>query len=158
TIPQPTRQVSFTFPTPGTTTKTWIAYQASIAPSATNLAGTAHEFTVSVEQDRGDGNGFVAVPDGTTIAVTLSDRSKLVGVPTCSTGTVGGTCTVTVNSTTPGSLTATPGAITVSLLDGTGGRRPVVVQAGSAAYATPGSATKTWVSVDVSVTPASEIN
>ena len=88
-IPQPTRNVSFTFPTPGTTTKTWIAYRASISPSSTNLAGTPHDFTITVQQDRGDGAGFVAVPDGTTLAVGLSDPTKLVG-NTCATGTTAG--------------------------------------------------------------------
>jgi hypothetical protein len=159
TIPEPTRQVNFTFPTPGTTTKTWIAYQASILPSATNLAGRPHTFTVTVQQDRGDGNGFVDVPDGTTIAVTLSDPTKLTG-STCSAGTVGGTCTVTVNSNSPGAVTVTPGAITVALLSGAspGATVPVIVQPGSPAYTTPGSATKTWVSVGVSVTPGSATN
>src|SRR5262249_45104761 len=50
-IPQPTRDISFTFPTPGTTTKTWIAYRALVSPDSTNLAGTSHDFTVTVQQD-----------------------------------------------------------------------------------------------------------
>jgi hypothetical protein len=157
TIPQPTRQVSFTFPTPGTTTKTWIAYRALITPNSTNLAGTPHTFTITAQQDRGDGSGFVAVPDGTILAVTLSDATKLTGT-TCTGGTVGGTCTVTVSSDTPGAVTVTPGAMTVSLLDGTGARSPVTVQPGSAAYATPPNATKTWVALDVSVTPPTATN
>jgi fimbrial isopeptide formation D2 family protein len=157
TIPEPTREVSFTFPTPGTTTKTWIAYRALISPSSTNLAGTPHPFTITVQQDRGDGNGFVAVPDGTTIAVAATNPTTVTG-NTCSGGTVGGTCTVTVSSNNPGAVTVTPGAITVSLLNGTGGRVPVTVLPGSPAYAAPEGATKTWVSVAVSVAPPTATN
>ena len=128
-IPQPTRNISFTFPTPETSQKTWIVYQALISPNATNLTGTEHPFTITVQQDRGDGAGFVAVPDGTTLAVTLSDPTKLTS-DTCTTGTTGGTCTVVVDSDDPSSVTVTPGAITVALLDGSGTTVPVTVQPG----------------------------
>ncbi len=159
-IPQPTpppSTVSFTFPTAATPTKTWIAYRAIISASATNLAGSSHPFTITVQEDRGA--GFVAVPDGTTLAVVLTDPAKLVS-NTCATGTTGGTCTVTVSSTDPGSVTVTPGAITVSLLNGTllpngtGVRVPVTVAPGTAAYATPASATKTWVEFRLGVSPS----
>jgi hypothetical protein len=152
-IPQPTRTVSFTFPAPGTSTKTWIAYRAVISPSATNLAGTPHDFTIAVQQDRGDGAGFVAVPDGTTLAVGTSDPTKFVST-TCATGTTAGTCTVTVASNDPGSVIVTPGAITVSLLNGTGASVPVTVQPGSPAYAPPATATKTWVSFRLGASPS----
>jgi hypothetical protein len=154
TIPQPSRQVSFTFPTPATTTKTWIAYQASLSPDSTNLAGTSHDFTVTVQQDRG--SGFGPVPDETTIAVTLSDPTKLAG-STCSTpGTVGGICTVTVTSAAPGTVTLTPGAIGVALLSGADPPTtvPVTVQPGTPAYATPPSATKTWLAYTVTLSPS----
>jgi len=163
--------VSFTFPTPGgaqtappTTSKTWIAYRASISPSATNLVGAPHDFTITVEQDRGDGNGFVPVPDGTTLAVDVSDPTKVTGntctAPGPGTVLVGGRsiCTVTVTSASPGSVTVTPGAITVQLLDGTGATVPVTVDPGTAAYAQPAGATKTWVSPEVTVTPPAATN
>jgi hypothetical protein len=154
--PQPPSSVSFTFTTPGTTTKTWVAYRALMSPDSTNLAGTSHDFTVTVQQDRGDGNGFVAAPDGTTIAVGLSDASKLVGQGCSTTGTTAGTCTVTVASAVPGAVTVTPGAITASLLSGAdppGTRVPVTVTPGSAAYAPPTAATKTWIAYAVTVSP-----
>ena len=44
-----------------------MAYQALIGPDPTNLAGTEHPFTITVQQDRGHIFGFVAVPDGTTL-------------------------------------------------------------------------------------------
>ncbi len=72
------------------------------------------------------GAGFVAVPDGTTVAVTLSNPATLVSDSCATTGTtVGGTCTVVVDSADPGSVTVTPGAITVLLLDGSGAPAPV---------------------------------
>ncbi len=112
-------------------------------------------FTLTVQQDRGDGAGFVAVPDGTTLAVGLSDPTKLVG-NTCATGTTAGTCTVTVTSTDAGSVTVTPGAITVSLLTGgpNNARAPVTVTPGSPAYATPTGATKTWVKFRFGTSPS----
>jgi hypothetical protein len=153
TIPQPTRTISYTFGTPGVTQKTWIAYQASISADATNLAGQPHTFTVTVQQDRGDGAGFVAVPDGTTVAMDLSNLGTLVS-DSCTTGTVGGTCTAVVSSPAPGSVTVTPDVLTVQLLDGSGGTVPVTVQPGSAAYASPIGATKTWVGFRLGVSPS----
>ncbi len=152
TIQQPTRTISFTFDEPATTQKTWIAYETLISPDATNLAGAEHTFSLTVQQDRGDGAGFIAVPDGTQVAVTLSNPSTLVS-DSCATGTVGGTCTIVVDSADPGTTTVTPGAITVQLLDGSGATVPVVVEPGSPAYETPDSATKTWVGFRLGVSP-----
>ena len=150
-IPDPTREISYTFTTPGAAQKTWIAYQATVSSDATNLAGEAHPFTITVQQDRGA--GFVAVPDGTTVAVALSGGAAPVS-DSCATGTLGGTCTIVVDSSDPGSVDVTPDDITAQLLDGTGATVPVTVEPGSEAYPTPSDATKTWVGFRLGVAPS----
>ena len=79
----------------------------SIAPDATNEVGQEHTFTVEVNQDK-LGVETPAV-DGTIVTVTLTDSEGAVNEissDTCaSPGTVGGTCSITFTSNTPGTVT-----------------------------------------------------
>ncbi len=90
--------------------KTFVdAYITINPPEATNTVGDPHTFTVNVQQDSGDGNGFVDVPDGTIVTVTLTPSAgATIGLidDTCDgPGTVGGECTVTFSSSTTGTVT-----------------------------------------------------
>ncbi len=78
-------------------------------PFDTNSIEETHTFTVHVRQNSGDGAGFVDVPDGTAVTVTLTpdDGATLDEVvdACASPGTIGGACVVTFTSTTPGTVT-----------------------------------------------------
>ena len=79
----------------------------TIAPDDVNEVGDPHTFTVSVNKKIG--NLVVPAPDGTIVTVTLTDANGAVNSITTNTcanpGTVGGTCSVTFTSNTPGTVT-----------------------------------------------------
>ena len=129
------------FGTPGTTTKTWVDYRASISPDGVNLLGVEHEMVVLAEQDRGD--GWEPVPAGTTVTVTSSGVGT-IDTLTCETVGATGTCVVTVDSDTqPGDRTVTVATVQADDVDGD----PVVpvTDASSLADGQSLSATKTWI-------------
>ena len=123
--------------------KIWVNARISIDPdSATNAVGHPHTFTVTVLADNGSGLGFT---DADSVLITVSPDATLTN-DTCVAGTTGGTCSVTVNSGTPGGFTITATAnmeimgqpIQLST-DGAGGNS--------------GPATKTFVDARISVEP-----
>jgi len=87
--------------------KRFVDAKISIGPDDTNSIGESHTFTVVAEQDAGDGQGFVDVPDDTIVTVTLTPVGATVKdlVDNCATGTASGSCTVTFTSDTPGTIT-----------------------------------------------------
>jgi uncharacterized repeat protein (TIGR01451 family) len=124
--------------------KTWVTYRVTVnPPTAENLTGTEHTFTVTVERDSGDGLGFQPVAGGvpaitvTGVGTTLSES--------CSTGTDdAGECTVVISS-------ATPGQTTVSAeFEGT------AADSESATFSDSG--VKTWVTYRVTVNPPTAEN
>src|SRR5262249_17776740 len=64
----------------GPATKTFEDAKISIAANATNEVGQPHTFTVTVLQNLGDGNGFVAATND-PVTVTLTDSNGAVDVP-----------------------------------------------------------------------------
>ena len=124
----------------GSSTKAFVDASVSIGPSATNPIGQQHVFTVIV----------TAIPGGASPVSFGTITPNVTPVPSsmstsCATPTVNGniaTCTVTINSTTPGSFTAnvsadvTMGGVTVTRStsgnSGPGGSGPAtkVYQAG----------------------------
>lgn len=80
----------------------------SIGPDDVNEVGEPHTFTVTVNQTKLGVEEPAA--DGTIVTVTLTDSDGAVSEvssDTCaSPGTVGGTCSVTFTSNTPGNVTA----------------------------------------------------
>jgi hypothetical protein len=101
-------------------TKQWIDYRLDVTPdTADNLVDTDHVFTVAVEVDLGDGEGWQAVPDGSEVALALTGVGTIISAGdggtidadgkggTCVTD--GGTCEVVIRSAVAGqsSLTAT---------------------------------------------------
>jgi hypothetical protein len=101
----------------------------SVSPLvATNEVGTNHVVTATVEQDTG--SGFVAAPDGTTVTFSLENNNAgavfvPAGASTCT--TTGGSCSVTITSTTTGTVdirattTFTVGGLSVTRTTGSGG-------------------------------------
>jgi uncharacterized repeat protein (TIGR01451 family)/LPXTG-motif cell wall-anchored protein len=119
--------------------KSWIDYLVEVdPPSAENLVGTQHVFTVSVRVDRGGGAGFEPI-EGAIPAIVLAGPGEITG-ETCSSGTAAdGTCTVTITSTTPGLLTVT------ASFEGTAG------DGESETFS--GAGEKTWIDYRIDVDP-----
>ncbi len=95
-------------PNSGDAVKTFVDAKISIAPDDTNSVSEDHTFQVTVQQDDGSGAGFVNAPNGTIVTVTLTDAGgavNSVSSNTCSTGTVGGVCSITFTSQYPGTVT-----------------------------------------------------
>lgn len=133
--------------------KTYVNAKIAIAPSATNRIGQSHTFTVTLSQDIGDGNGFVAAP-GQHVDVVLTGHNG--AVPSAPTGTctnagantdAAGTCTITFTSNTTGTVS--------------GHASSTLSVAGSAAFTvqTDGSApnsadaVKTFVNAKIAIAP-----
>jgi adhesin/invasin len=129
-------------------TKTWIDYQVTVAPSATNIVGTDHVFTVTVKKDSGDGSGFQPLA-GAMPTVTLTAPGTITGNTCASPGTdASGNCTVTVTSTATGTSTLTATYT---------GSAPGTAAAPETRDYTA-SATKTWIDYSISITPQSATN
>ncbi|HXE74729.1 MAG TPA: kelch repeat-containing protein [Candidatus Xenobia bacterium] len=93
-------------PNSGPAIKTYVDARISLSPlEDTNPIGEPHVITVTVEVN--PGTGFVAAPDNTLVTFSLQNSggatASFVGGNTCLTS--GGTCTVTINSPTPGTVT-----------------------------------------------------
>src|SRR5207247_2587994 len=83
----------------GPAVKTFVDANITITPSATNAVGQPHTFTVTVQQNAGDGNGFVAAPVG-NVDVTLSNSNGAVAVLDAAASTfVDANITITPNAT-----------------------------------------------------------
>src|ERR1041384_2472563 len=97
----------------GNGVKTFVDAKISIAPNAaTNRVGDPHTFTVTLQKDLGDGNGFVAAA-GEHVSFTLTDSlGANHTAPTGSCTTAGantnasGQCTITFTSNSTGKVTA----------------------------------------------------
>src|SRR4029079_10020172 len=130
--------------------------------TATNEVNSPHTITATVSQDDqlasgstgGDGTtGFGPAPNGTTVTFSLANNaagaSFVNNVSTCT--TTGGTCSVQINTTTPGGVdiqaTTTFSVLTVSLTrasrDGLSGDSA--------------NAHKTYVDADIAVTPLTAV-
>ena len=92
----------------------------AIAPSDVNEVGETHTLTATVQQDKGDGLGFVAAPNGTCVVFTLTNSLGATATFTtpddgndCNSAggnlndcqTTAGTCSVTITSPTTGLTT-----------------------------------------------------
>jgi hypothetical protein len=89
--------------------KTYVDARIVLSPlTATNNIQSPHTITATVSQDLGNGGGFVAAPDGTLVTFSLLNNTAgaafipTAGSNTCT--TTAGTCSVQINSNTPGSV------------------------------------------------------
>src|SRR5207249_1403786 len=94
----------------GPATKTFVDANITIGPAnATNAVGQDHVLTVTVQQNKGTGAGFVNAPNGTKPTVSLVDSNgaaNSISANTCTNpGTVNGKCTVTFTSPSAGKVT-----------------------------------------------------
>jgi Prealbumin-like fold domain len=125
----------------------------SIAPDDVNEVGQSHTFTATVSQKIG--NVLTPAPDGTLVAVTLTDANGAVDNVSDNTcddqgplphGTVNGTCTITFSSNTAGTVTGHASA-TFSV----GGQTFTVQTDGTGSNS--GDAVKRFVDAKISIGP-----
>jgi hypothetical protein len=133
-------------------TKTWVNAKISIAPqTSTNEVNDDHTFVVTVEQDLGDGNGFVPVAAGTLANAIVSPATTL-DVSDCNDGVDAlGKCNVIVNSAAAGVYTITARATVVI-----GGVTFKLQTNGVGANSGP--ATKTYVDAKIVLSPLTATN
>ncbi len=134
----------------GDATKTFVDAYITITPTETNEVGEDHTFTVTVRKDDGDDGGFVSAPDGTPVSVTLTAANgavtNLISDTCASPGTSGGTCSVTFDSATAGTIT---GHASVSLtLNGL-----LVSRQTNGVSPNSGDAVKTYVDAWITIDP-----
>ena len=139
-------------------TKRWVNARISISPNATNAVGQPHTFTVTLQQDIGDGAGFVALPNQ-HVDVTLTDAGgavHTVPIGTCTTAGANtnnsGQCTITFTSNSTGTVTGHASA-SVSVM----GSANFTVATASGAPNSP-DAVKTFVNAWIEITPATASN
>jgi uncharacterized repeat protein (TIGR01451 family) len=136
--------------------KTFVDARIHISPSATNGVGQSHAFTVFVEQDVGDGAGFVpAASEPVTVTLTNANGAAAsVTANTCSGGTdATGHCSVTFTSSTPGTVTGHAS----STLSHLGTAAPITVETDGQGQNGP-DAVKTFVDAYVAISPLSASN
>ena len=127
---------------PVDTSKTWLAYDVTLSPSATNAVGAPHVFTITATRSDGD-----PVEDA-SIAYVWTGAGTATPASSCTTD-ASGVCTVTVTSLSPGTGTLTvtsvlDGAFLVDLtVPGTPGQ--------AASQVVPLIATKTWLAYRVTL-------
>lgn len=81
--------------------KHWVDYRLGIEPDGkTNLRGTSHTFTVTLERTT-DGTNYAGV-QGASISIQLSGVGSITG-NTCGSTDANGQCTVTITSSSTGS-------------------------------------------------------
>ena len=144
-------------------TKTWVDAKIAIAPDATNRVNDAHTFTVSVSEDNGDGSGFVAVDEQlVSVSFEAADGAADPADTSCVTPTaaaaaadpaddvVAGECSVTINSSTTGTIVATASA-TVST--GPVGDEISILVVTDGSERNSGPATKTYVDAKIAIAP-----
>ncbi len=129
-------------------TKLWIDAQISVTPNGDNPILTDHTFHVTLEINYGDGQGFVAAPDGSMPTVDVTGVGSIVSNACADPGTVGGECDVVVTSTVAGETD-----IAVSWVG------DVVTAHGTASSVDAGSdsAVKTWWAGSISITKTVEL-
>ena len=93
----------------GPAEKKYVDARITVTPAdATNPVNVLHTFTVQVQVDYGDGNGFVAPKADTLVSVSVDVTPAPGTIADNCTGKaiIGGLCTVDINSATPGTFTA----------------------------------------------------
>jgi hypothetical protein len=120
----------------------------SIAPDDVNAVGEPHTFTVHVAKTIGGAEE--PAPDGTIVDVTLTDANGAVNEISSNTcadpGTVGGTCSITFTSDSPGTVTGHAEA------DFDADGIPIHVETDGAGQ-NSGDAVKRFVDAKISITP-----
>jgi energy-coupling factor transporter ATP-binding protein EcfA2 len=85
--------------------KTYVDARIAIEPDATNEVGEPHTFTVTVEEDAGDGGFVGADGESVTVSFTSTNGADSFTDQTCSTDS-SGQCSVTITSDNAGEVEA----------------------------------------------------
>jgi hypothetical protein len=133
----------------GPVTKFFEDANISIAPNATNAVGQPHTFTVTVLENAGDGNGYVAAAnEPVTVALTSTNGAAAVpSTPLTGTTNASGQFQVTFTSATAGQVIGN--ASTSFTLNGVTLTRAT----GDSHGGDSGPATKTFVDERISIAP-----
>jgi hypothetical protein len=128
--------------------ETYVDANISLSPpTATNEVGTTHKVTCTIKQDTGDGNHFVAAPDGTTCTGSvLAGGPNARSIGSCT--TTGGTCDITY-SDTGGTGTDTIHATTTFSVGGVSLTRAT----GDGVSSDGSDVSKTWVDAYITIDP-----
>jgi prealbumin domain-containing protein len=135
--------------------KTYVDARLKIEGTATNEVGRSHTFTVTFEQNDGT-NGWQPVPVGTkpTVSISPAPGSKTDNCGSTGTGALG-TCTVVINSSTPGVFTANAsGSVTVGGVSLTRDTDSTTAGVPCGGGTTCGPAVKTYVDALITITPS----
>jgi len=140
-------------PNCGPATKTWVDANISIGPDGVNQVGDAHTFTVTVNQDAGDGNGMQPVSGASVFTLLdIGGSSASVTGGTCGSGTTNasGQCTIIVNSQTAGTATVDV-SVTLTINGLVGSATVTRNTAGDSGPGGSDGATKTWVNARITI-------
>ena len=141
------RQTDGVAPNSGDATKTWVDARITIGNSATNKVDTDHTFTVTVQKDLGDGNGWVGASGLTVTPSLLAGSVGSITGGTCTgsgTTNASGQCTIVVHSDVVGTTTVNAGTTVVI-----GTVNIPVSTTGYGAYSI--SNVKTWVDARITI-------
>jgi hypothetical protein len=140
-------------PNSGAATKTYVNARISIGEDDDNAVGTKHTFTILLERDMGDGNGWVPF-SGQTVTASLSGVGYFVGSNTPTT-LANGQATVTINSAVPGTSTVSASFMD-NIVSGYSGSYISISTDGTSGNSVP--AVKTWWVGRITLTPATDTN
>ncbi len=132
--------------------KTWVDANIQITPLVdTNAIGDPHVFTGHVNINTGTG-GFVNAPAGTTINFSILSGPGTLTPASCTTIGTTGSCTVTLNNSTPG-ITTVQATTTIVV-----GGQSLTRTTGDAHAGDSANASKTWVDANIQISPLTATN
>jgi hypothetical protein len=137
----------------GPAVKTYVNARITIKNPGDNVVGNQHTFTILLERDLGDTNGFVPFT-GQTVNATLSGVGYFVGSSSMTTD-ANGEATVTINSNGPGVSTVSA-SFEGEIVSGYAGTYIDISTDGTAGNSGP--VAKTWWVGRITLTPASDTN
>ena len=138
-------------------TKTWVDLEIKLDANSVNPVNQSHTFTATVEEDLGNGAGFVPVPTGTPVTFSLSGNTAGATITSTNpTTTTGDTATVTVLDASYKTGIVTVNASTTLAVAGVS---PAITRSTGDSDPNDGAnATKTWVDLDIVLSPLTSTN
>jgi hypothetical protein len=131
----------------GPALKRFVDANIQITPATdTNPVGSPHVLTLHVNINRGDGAGYVSAPANTSVSASVASGPGTITGSPCVTVGATGTCTVTLNSSTPGT-TVINGSVTLTITTPQGNVQLTRTTNGTAGNSVP--AQKLWADAAV---------
>ena len=128
----------------GPARKRWVDARLALTPSQdANQIGDDHLITARLELDYGNGAGFVAAPDGESIAFDVTSGPGGLATPSCVTSGGNGACSVMLQSSATGlsSIEASWSGV-------------IVTAEGTASAVADATAVKRWIDARLTLSPA----